>query len=152
MPRKRVVRDYAAHAAKTAAKQPRPQRWGKPFQPGQSGNPAGRKKQDERGIQALAREHTAAAINALVLALKSPRERVPAAVALLDRGWGKPVQMIAADPQRPLQIDFQWSDAAPNGAENTPNAHTHTPSVRHIGQQIEAAIVEAVTEDSDDTT
>jgi HEAT repeat protein len=60
------------------------------FQPGQSGNPAGRPK----GIEALAREHTPAAIAALVDALRSPKERVPAAVALLDRGWGKPSQTI----------------------------------------------------------
>jgi hypothetical protein len=56
------------------------------FQPGQSGNPGGRPK----GIEALAREHTPAAIAALVDALRSPKERVGAAVALLDRGWGKP--------------------------------------------------------------
>jgi HEAT repeat protein len=56
------------------------------FQPGQSGNPAGRPK----GIEALARAHTPAAIAALVDALRSPKERVSAAVALLDRGWGKP--------------------------------------------------------------
>jgi hypothetical protein len=41
-------------------------------------------------IQELAREHTPAAIAALVDALKRPKEAVPAAVALLDRGWGKP--------------------------------------------------------------
>ena len=56
------------------------------FKPGQSGNPGGRPK----GIEALAREHTPAALAALVDALRSPRERVGAAVALLDRGWGKP--------------------------------------------------------------
>ena len=61
--------------------------------PGRSGNPAGRPK----GIEALAREHTAAAIQALVEALKRPKEAVPAAVALLDRGWGKPKQMIETD-------------------------------------------------------
>lgn len=130
------------------------------FKPGQSGNPSGRKRYEGKTLQTLAREHTPAAIQALVLALKSPRERVPAAIALLDRGWGKPVQMIAADPERPLQIDFQWSDAAPNsavpqglnGVQTTPNAHTDAPSVRHVGNAIEAAIIEAVVERDDDTT
>jgi hypothetical protein len=60
---------------------------GKGFKPGQSGNPGGRPRSD---VTSLARQHTAEAIAALVAALASPRERVAAAVALLDRGWGKP--------------------------------------------------------------
>jgi hypothetical protein len=43
-------------------------------------------------VQALARQHTPAAIAALVKALANERERVPAAQALLDRAWGKPIQ------------------------------------------------------------
>jgi hypothetical protein len=61
------------------------------FQPGKSGNPGGRPK----GIEAIAREHTPAAIAALVAALQNPRERVAAATVLLGYGWGKPVQAIA---------------------------------------------------------
>jgi hypothetical protein len=64
------------------------------FMPGRSGNPAGRAK----GIEALARQHTEAAIQALVKALENPKERVPAAVALLNRGWGLPRQSIETDP------------------------------------------------------
>jgi hypothetical protein len=59
------------------------------FKPGQSGNPSGRKPTVE-GIQALARQHCPAAIQALVDALKDPDRAVPAAIALLDRGIGKP--------------------------------------------------------------
>lgn len=64
---------------------------GRPFKAGVSGNPGGRPKA-AFDAQALAREHTPAAIAALVKALANPRERVPAAVALLDRAWGKPLQ------------------------------------------------------------
>ena len=61
------------------------------FRPGQSGNPGGRPRQD---VTALARAHTREAIEALVAALKRPKEAVPAAVALLNRGWGLPRQTI----------------------------------------------------------
>ena len=44
----------------------------------------------------MAREHTAEAIAALVASLKDPRTRVAAACALLDRGYGRPEQAIAA--------------------------------------------------------
>lgn len=70
------------------------------WKPGKSGNPAGRPK----GIEKLAREHTEAAIATLVRELNNPRNCVPAAVALLDRGWGKPKQTIQGDPDSPVQF------------------------------------------------
>lgn len=69
-----------------------------PWKPGQSGNPAGRPK----GIEAKAREFTDAAIATLVRELSNPRNCVPAAVALLDRGWGKPKQPVSGDPDNPI--------------------------------------------------
>lgn len=67
-----------------------------PFKKGQSGNPGGRPKLNH-DIQELARTHTDAAISALVLALSDVRTRVAAAVALLDRGYGKPIQTVNAE-------------------------------------------------------
>lgn len=66
---------------------------GRPFQPGQSGNPGGRPK----GIAAKAREHTDAAMDVLVEAMADDdaRVRVTAAKEVLDRGWGKPLAMTA---------------------------------------------------------
>jgi hypothetical protein len=70
---------------------------GKGFRPGQSGNPGGRPKALAE-VKALAAEHTRDAINALhAIATddkKDERARVQAAVALLDRAWGKPAQAV----------------------------------------------------------
>jgi len=70
------------------------------FKPGQSGNPGGRPK----GIEAQAREYTGVALEALVDALRSPRERVPAAIALLDRGWGKPTVTIEGNLEQTTYV------------------------------------------------
>jgi HEAT repeat protein len=73
-----------------------------PFQPGQSGNPGGRPKEAGK-IKELARKHDEAAINALVEALADSKTRVPAAVALLDRAYGRPAQTIMGDEDNPLR-------------------------------------------------
>jgi hypothetical protein len=83
------------------------------FAPGQSGNPGGRPRAllDARE---LARTHTPEAIAALVAALNSPRERVAAATALLDRAWGKPTAFVAGDGDAPPAIiHFTWASAVP---------------------------------------
>ena len=52
----------------------------------------------DKTVKALAREHTAAAIETLASILKNTAatesSRVQAATALLDRGWGKPLQQL----------------------------------------------------------
>jgi hypothetical protein len=45
-----------------------------------------------------------------VKALASPRERVPAAIALLNRGWGMPRQQVSGDQNAPVLVDFRWSN------------------------------------------
>ena len=62
------------------------------FAPGTSGNPGGRPK-DEARVAELARSYTSEAIDTLVELMrhgKEERVRGTAALALLDRGWGKP--------------------------------------------------------------
>ena|SRR5438105_15876674 len=92
------------------------------FKPGQSGNPGGRPK----GIERIARDATrdrsyeakdgktytgaAAMIHVLIDVATDPkahpRDRTGAAVAVLDRGWGKPKQTVETiEPER-LELDL----------------------------------------------
>ena len=52
-------------------------------------------------IKSLARQHTQSAIDVLASVMNQPKAppaaRVAAAQALLDRGWGKPAQVVTGD-------------------------------------------------------
>jgi hypothetical protein len=67
------------------------------FAPGRSGNPGGRPKAAQ-SVRDLARAHTEAAVAVLAEiaadACAKDAARVSAAVALLDRGWGRPLQAV----------------------------------------------------------
>lgn len=72
--------------------------WG----PGQSGNPGGRPKVAAE-VRDLAREHGSRAIDRLVALMKSQNQSVAlrAAEAILDRGFGRPMQAIEPPPSKP---------------------------------------------------
>lgn len=71
---------------------------GKPFQKGKSGNPRGRPKADI-DLRNLAREHTKEAFDVLLQVMRSDddRTRMQAALAVMERAWGKPEQRITHD-------------------------------------------------------
>jgi hypothetical protein len=83
-------------------------------------------------VQELARTHTEAAVRTLAECLNDPKHRVAAAIALLDRGWGRPLQVVGGDEERPVAVQFSWAPATP---EPQPEA---------------AAVIDAAT-DADDT-
>ena len=82
------------------------------LQEGQSGNPSGRPKVVQSFVN-LAREHTEEAIATLVRLMrhgKSDSVQAQASNMLLDRGWGKPAQMVFqnVDAKRAVR---DWSTA-----------------------------------------
>jgi len=70
------------------------------FEKGKSGNPGGRRKAAPE-LKELARSYSTRAVETLVGIMENRRlaaaARVSAAIALLDRGYGKPHQYVAAD-------------------------------------------------------
>ena len=72
---------------------------GRPFQPGQSGNPGGRPRVIAE-LQELARAHAPEAIAELARLAKDAKSetvRIAAIKELLDRAYGKPTQFVAAE-------------------------------------------------------
>lgn len=70
---------------------------GKPFQPGKTGNPGGRPKktEEERTLEQMCRDKTPDALGVLIQIMEKgeqERNRMTAAMAIIERGYGKAVQ------------------------------------------------------------
>lgn len=79
---------------------------GRPFQPGQSGNPGGRPKSQDH-VRNLARQHSTRALLKLIELTASSDERVALAASkeILDRAFGRPKPEPDAS-EGPLQINI----------------------------------------------
>jgi hypothetical protein len=112
---KRTEGKQVVTAAENSEETAKPTSRGRPFQPGQSGNPGGRPK-DVGIVRDLARAHTESAVLTLVAIMTNSQEkgaaRVAAAQAILDRGWGKAVQAldVARSEGAPLKIIVEYAN------------------------------------------
>lgn len=81
------------------------------FIPGVSGNPSGSSK-EQFEVARAAREHTPEALKVLSTAMKIAdkwSDRINAAKALLDRGWGTAPQSITLETPNGLQVGIDAS-------------------------------------------
>lgn len=80
------------------------------FRPGRSGNPGGRRRLD-KNVTDLARKYTAEAMMTLVEVMRDLEhpQRVKAAEALLDRGWGRsPMVLAGTGGVGPAELTIRW--------------------------------------------
>ena len=91
---------------------------GRPWQPGQSGNPSGRPRV-EGEIRELARQYGAEAIAKLVhwMRCPDPKFSIAASGELLARGYGRPSQEVLVGPNgtplRPPNFSISFADGGP---------------------------------------
>ena len=92
------------------------------FKPGRSGNPGGRPKAEFR-VRELAQENTVEAVETLVEVMRTgrPGERLAAAVALLDRGWGRPAQAVEVNDTTKLSLVELLASIASTGTLYSPD-------------------------------
>ena len=73
------------------------------WQPGQSGNPKG--VQRDHSLVELCRARTEEAVKTLIVMMRTKSaNQLPATLAILDRGWGRPAQRIETDGQSHLHL------------------------------------------------
>jgi hypothetical protein len=79
---------------------------GNGWKPGQSGNPKGApQRYNGETLAELCKARTVEAVNTLIVMMrfKGPNQ-LPATLAILDRGWGRPAQRIEGDGASHLHL------------------------------------------------
>lgn len=98
------------HSPAENRKKPR----GKPFQPGNSANPGGRPKKtaEERTLEQMCRDKTPDALAVLIGIMEggeNERNRMAAAMAVIERAHGKPVQPTTLSGPDGGKVDMNWT-------------------------------------------
>ena len=125
--------------------------WPKGYSPNPSGRPKaalddGKNALQSIDVQALAREHTAAAIQTLVECLRDPRLRVQAATALLDRAWGKPIQPVSDEDGNSPAVQHLIAAQIISGELIRELASQPAPSTAQPSQVVDFALIPPPTE------
>jgi HEAT repeat protein len=99
-------------------------------------------------VQQLARMATPQAIEALISALDDRSYRVAAAIALLDRGWGRPAQSVDLNVRKTVRemSDEELMAIAAGGTRQLTDARQDTPEASHTLPS--AADVDVLDEDN----
>lgn len=92
--------------AENSKKQPR----GKPFQKGVTGNPGGRPKktQEEYDLIAACKAKTPDALDVIERVMRTSdneRNQLTAAMAIIERAWGKPVQPTETEHKGKIELE-----------------------------------------------
>ena len=76
------------------------------WQPGRSGNPAGgQRRYNGETLAELCKARTEECVKTLIIMMKSKGpNQLPATLAILDRGWGRPAQRIEGDGASHLHL------------------------------------------------
>lgn len=108
-----------SETAENSPEQRRPVPKGRPFAPGQSGNPGGRPAVSKR-IREIAQQHGEEAIQGLLDLARDPEE--PGAVrkaawdSILDRGFGRPTVGEPDDDGRQVsEVVYRWAEGGADG-------------------------------------
>ena len=103
--------------ADSSEEQPKRRGPGRPFKPGESGNPAGSKPRDPE-LQALAREYSIPALRRVISIMENPATEddtaLRAAGMIIDRGYGKAPQKVEVENYDVLtdaELDRRIADA-----------------------------------------